>query len=83
MEKILEEELPKLEDVIPGLVKLPMYEGVDSFGTSCMMLRITIYMETPYRYSAYRALMREVKLIFDRRGIKVPLNQIVVHEAHD
>ncbi|MBQ3697750.1 MAG: hypothetical protein II883_07495 [Spirochaetales bacterium] len=60
-----------------------LYEGVDSFGTSCLMLRITIYMETPYRYSAYRALMREVKLIFDRRGIKVPLNQIVVHEAHD
>ena len=83
VEKILEEELPKLKDVIPGLVKPPMYEGVDSFEASCVLLRITIFMETPYRYSAFRALKREVKLIFDRRGIKVPFNQIVVHEAHD
>ena len=60
-----------------------MYEGVDSFESSSVMLRITIYMETPYRYSAFRALKREIKLIFDRRGITIPFNQIVVHEAHD
>ena len=83
VEKILEEELPKLKDVIPGLVKAPLYEGVDSFGQSGVMIRIAIYMETPYRYSAFRALQREIKLIFDRRGIEIPLNQIVVHEAHD
>ena len=83
VEKILEEELPKLKDVIPGLIKPPMYEGVDSFESSSVMLRITIYMETPYRYSAFRALKREIKLIFDRRGITIPFNQIVVHEAHD
>ena len=83
VEKVLEEELPKLKEVIPGLVKAPLYEGVDSFGQSGVMIRIAIYMETPYRYSAFRALQREIKLIFDRRGIVIPFNQITVHEAHD
>ena len=83
IEAILAEELPKMKDDIPGLVRGPEYEGVDSFESSCVMLRIVIYMETPFRYAAYRRLKRDMKLMFDRRGIQIPFNQIVVHDAKD
>ena len=72
-----------MKDDIPGLVRGPEYEGVDSFESSCVMLRIVIYMETPFRYAAYRRLKRDMKLMFDRRGIQIPFNQIVVHDAKD
>lgn len=83
IEAILAEELPKMKDDIPGLVRGPEYEGVDSFESSCVMLRIVIYMETPFRYAAFRRLKRDMKLMFDRRGIQIPFNQVVVHEAKD
>ncbi|MGX8706376.1 MAG: mechanosensitive ion channel family protein, partial [bacterium] len=34
IEAILDEELPKMMDTIPGLVKPPQYEGLDSLGES-------------------------------------------------
>ena len=83
VEAVLEEELPKLMDVIPGLVKPPRYEGVESFEDSSVMLRIAIYVNNRVKYPAFRRLNREVKLIFDRHGIEIPFNQIVVHEARD
>ena len=83
IEKVLKEELPKLENVIEGLVKPPTYDGVESFQDSSILLRITIFVNSENRYKAIRDLNREVKLIFDKHGINVPFNQIVVHEAKD
>lgn len=83
VEAVLAEELPKLSEVIPGLVKPPVYEGVDAFESSSVLLRIAIYVDTDVRYPALRALNREVKLIFDRHNIEIPFNQLVVHEAKE
>ncbi|MBR2696983.1 MAG: mechanosensitive ion channel [Clostridia bacterium] len=83
VEAVLEEELPKLMGVIPGLVKPPCYEGVESFEDSSVMLRIAIYVDNRVKYPALRRLNREIKLIFDRHGIEIPFNQIVVHDARD
>ena len=83
VEKILREELPSMMDAIPGLVKAPVYEGVESFEDSSVLLRITIFTQFGLRYRALRELNRQMKLVFDRRGIEIPFNQIVVHEAKD
>ena len=83
VEEVLAEELPKLTDVIPGLVKPPVFEVVDSFEDSKVMLKIAIYVNTSDRIPALQRLNREVKLIFDRRGIEIPYNQIVVHKARN
>lgn len=83
LEAILEEELPKMTDKIPGLIKPPQYEGVESFGDSAINLRIAIYVAPELRYPALRALNREVKLMLDRRGIEIPYSQIVVHHAQE
>jgi Small-conductance mechanosensitive channel len=83
VEAILAEELPKMTDRIPGLVKPPRYENVQSLGDSAVNLRIAIYVQSDLRYVALRALNREVKLMFDRRGIEIPFNQIVVHHEQE
>ena len=80
--RILETELQKVgPDKIPGLRMGPKYEGVSSFEDSSVMIQIAIYVESTTRFPALRALNREVKLIFDRNGIEIPFNQVVVHEA--
>ena len=83
VEAILGEELPKMADKIPGLLQPPRYEGVDSLGDSAVNLRIAIYVDPGVRYPALRALNREVKLMFDRRGVEIPFNQIVVHQVQE
>ena len=83
VEAILAEELPAMKDKIPGLTQPPRYESVNSLGDSAVNLRIAIYVASNLRYPALRALTREVKLMFDRRGIEIPFNQIVVHNAQE
>ena len=68
---------------IPGLVKPPQYENINSLGDSAVNLCIAIYVEPRYRYKAMHALNREIKVMFDRRGIEIPYNQIVVHNAEE
>jgi small conductance mechanosensitive channel len=81
IEKILEEELPKLMDVIPGLTREPTYDGVDSLGENCLYLRISITTKLESKSAALRSLTREIKLLFDRRGVEIPYNQLVLHNA--
>ena len=81
VEAILAEELPKLK--IPGMVKPPFYAGVNSFEESSILLRIFYDVNSEDRFPVTRALNREIRLIFDRRGIEIPFNQIVVHEAKE
>ena len=81
IEAILAEELPLMEDKIPGLVKAPQYEGIDSLGESSVNLCIAIYVDYVKRNSALRLLAREIKIMFDRRGIEMPYNQLVLYNG--
>ncbi|MCR5789162.1 MAG: mechanosensitive ion channel family protein [Lachnospiraceae bacterium] len=84
IEAILAEELPLIgNDRIPGLVKAPRCDGVSSFEDSSVMILIVMFVERTSRFPATRALNRELKIIFDRRNVEIPFNQIVVHEAKD
>ena len=82
IEAILNRELPLISsEQIPGLVKPPIYEGVSSFEDSSVMIQIAMYVDRSARFPAGRALNREIKIIFDREGIEIPFNQLVIHEA--
>ena len=73
----------KMMDAIPGLVKPPQYDGVESLGDSSVNLLITIFVKNSMKYPALRSLTREIKLLFDREGIEIPFNQLVLHNAYD
>lgn len=81
VEAILAEELPQMMGKIEGLVKPPQYEYVDSLGESSVNLCIAIYVDYTKRNAALRRLAREVKIMFDRRGIEMPFNQLVLHNG--
>ena len=83
VEAILNEELPKMMNVLPGLVKPPVYEGVDGLGDSSVDLRIAIFVQSRAKFRAIRILTKEIKLLFDREGIEIPYNQLVLHNAKE
>ena len=71
VEAMLNEELPKLMDVIPGLLKPPTYEGVESVDGGKVNLNITMFVSNKARSAAFRQLTREIKLLFDEKGVVI------------
>jgi small conductance mechanosensitive channel len=57
-----------------------VYQGVSSLEESRILLRIAIYTTPWKRYSAVRAMNREIKLLFDREHINMPYDHLVVKE---
>lgn len=83
IEGVLSEELPKMMDTVPGLLEPPKYQKIDSFEDSSVMIRILLTIDRKEKMNAKRSFNREIKLMFDRRGIEIPYSQIVVHYAQD
>ena len=81
VEKIFREEMPGIMANVDGLARMPEYEGVVSLGDSSVVLRIAVYTDPMKRFSAEREFRRQVKLMFDRRGIEIPFNQLVIHQG--
>ena len=80
IEKMLNRELPKMAKDIPGLVKPPEYQGINSFEDSYIMLRLAIFCIPWQRRRALREFQRQIKLLFDREGIKMPYSKVIVKE---
>ncbi len=78
IEAVIKRELPVIKSNIPLAVEGPDYLGVDAFEDSAIMLKFTIKCKTLDYYKVKRALNRELKLMFDRNGIGIPFNQIVL-----
>jgi uncharacterized protein YqhQ len=71
VEALLNEELPKLTEVIPGLLQAPRYEGVESVDGGKVNLNITMFVKNKSKTAAFRRLNREIKLLFDSKGIVI------------
>ncbi|MCD8199945.1 MAG: mechanosensitive ion channel [Coriobacteriaceae bacterium] len=79
VENILAEELPKIGERLPAIIKGPYYRGVVAFEDSAVMLRIAVQCEEKDRPQLERDLNREMKLLFDDHEIDIPFPQIVVN----
>lgn len=80
IEKVLEEELPKIKDKIKTVVGTPTYEGVEEFGSSGVLIRIHVMSREEFRFSMMRRFRHELKAMFERRGIQIPYTQIVLRD---
>lgn len=82
VEKALEKFLPtltkKYRDV---MIEGPTYLGVQTLGDSSVNLRIVAKVLETERYNVQRILNREIKIMFDEKGIGIPFPQIVMHQA--
>ncbi len=77
VEEIIARCLPeiKIEGVIDGVT----YNGVNTLGASGVQLFFSAKCNEGDIFVVQRALNGELKNMFDRNGINIPFNQIVVH----
>ena len=80
LEKLLKRELPVIAQRLPGIAGPLKYENVSAFADSAVMIRLSLLCTCDLRKKARRALLREIKLLFDRKHISIPYNHVVVSD---
>lgn len=84
VEKILEKILDKLPEKYPDTFSTPpVYLGVQALSASSVDLRVCAEVSEANLFSATRIMNREIKIGFDKAGVEIPYQQLVVHKAED
>ena len=83
IKKLFDREFPIMAPKISGIIKAPQYQSVNSFDDSSIMVYIVMYCDPSKRKRALRDLRTEIKLLFDRNGISIPYNHVVVSDYKD
>jgi len=78
VEKIIKEHLDDMKVKIPEIIEGPFYKGVQSLGESSVVLRIYARTDETKKGQVTRDLNKYMKILFDKEGIEIPFNQIVV-----
>lgn len=81
VETIIKEHLSEIK--IEGTVGDVLYDGVTELGASGVTVRFSTQCHESLIYDVQRMLNAKIKIMFDRNGIEIPFNQIVVHAAKD
>jgi len=80
VEHVIMENLGRIKENIPEIKEGPYYKGVNSLSASSVDLLFVARCKEEDLYGVQRAMNRELKLIFDENGIKIPFPQITVSE---
>lgn len=88
VEKVLEEELPKLKKTIPAILDGPDYKGVNKLGESGVTLVIVAKCNEEDIKAVTRGLNKGILQIFYRNGINVPFPNVTIstldpHSSHE
>ena len=67
--------------VLPGMAVGLMRGSSSSIESDKVFVQFMVFTPIRQRYGAKCALNREIKIIFDKRGIKMPTEEIIVHDA--
>ena len=81
VEKVINENLPKMKKNIPDIIEGPIYRGVTALNTSSVDLLFIAKCEEENIYQVQRDMNRAIKLVFDANDINIPFTQVVVNEA--
>ena len=79
--KVLEKLFIKLEKEIHEIKGNITIDGVDNLGDSGVTIRITALTQPLKNFEVERRLRKEIKCEFDRVGITIPYNQVVIHNG--
>lgn len=83
VEKIIVDALPEMFERNKDVwLSVPKYIGVDNLGESSVELKFIVEVSETNFFNARRRLNRELKILFDKHGIEIPYNQIVVHQSN-
>ena len=81
VEKVLNENLPKIKEKYKYIANGPTYVGIQSLSDSAVVHRVIAECNETMRYQVQRDINREIKILFDKNNITIPYPQIVVHTA--
>ncbi len=82
VEKLILPELPRIyEENKDVFLNVPQYSGVQTLDASAVVLRFNVPTTESNFFAATRRLNREMKCLFDDKGIEIPFNQLVIHQA--
>ena len=82
VEALVNPELPRLyEENKDCFEEVPKYVGVQLLDASAVVLRFSVVAKEENYFLATRRLNRAMKCLFDDKGIEIPFNQLVVHQA--
>ncbi|MBR2828811.1 MAG: mechanosensitive ion channel [Bacilli bacterium] len=81
IEKAFEKISKELNGKIPFAKKDIEFWGVNDLSDSSVVYRIVVETESMKNFAAERFLRKEIKKIFDQEGIKIPYQQIEVHNG--
>ena len=80
VEAILKENLPKVKEAIPAIKEGPFYKGVAELGDSAVVIRFVAKCDEGEKYQVERDLNRQFKILFDKNGINIPFQQVVINQ---
>ena len=83
VEAVIADNINKIKEKIPAIVKGPIYMGVSELGESGVELLFVAYCKEDDIYQVQRDINREIKIMFDDNNIEIPFNQIVIHKGED
>lgn len=78
VEKVIADNLERIQNNVKGIVEIPVYKGVSELGTSSVNLLIVAKCKEEDIYQVQRDMTRELYLIFNENQINIPFNQIVI-----
>ena len=82
LEDMLREELPGLYLAHPDLyLGEPRFLGVENLAESGIDLKFAADATEQNVFAAQRMLARDLKILFDEKGVEIPFPQVVVHRA--
>ena len=82
LEAMLKESLPGLKEEHPELyLTVPRYLGVEALADSGINLKFAADVTEENVFAGQRTLARDLKNLFDDKGVEIPFPQVVVHRA--
>jgi len=76
LEKIADKWAEDNKDIV---LESPVVQGINSLGSSDVVLRVAIKVKTTTHWGAERELKRRIKNEFDKKGIEIPFPRQVVY----
>ena len=80
VERVLNETLETALKKYNDIVKVE-YLGIESFSDSCINYAIRITCKRMTQWEIKRNMLKEIKLAYDKNKIKIPYNQLEVHNG--
>lgn len=82
LEKMLPPELARMFEEHRDLyLAAPDYMGVEELGESGVRLRFAVSCKEENFFAAKRRLARDLRVLFDEKGVEIPFPQVVVHQG--